>query len=216
MDPFYAECRAYGRIQEVNCNGEVAVRCHGYTSVSADREGEISESFGIVDWHRPDEEYQRRVTQRQPLRAIVKDLMREEVCFTNRMVRRMKADLYKLREMLVFVRDIRSDNYLGGKLLDFSVSWTAPHLMLSRDVQSRKSINREIASELHDFDDMIKEEGVITRVRAAPYVDEQHGDQLRRSKRLKANPLAQADPVRETKIAPANRRKHRGGKPKTQ
>ena len=214
MDPFYAECRAYGRMEERECNGVVAVRCHGFTSVPADREREISEAFDIMDWNRPSDEYDRSISERQPLRAIVKDLRREEICFTKTMVRRMKADLFKLRKILVFVRDIRSDNYLGGKLLDFSVAWTEPHLMLSTDVQSQAAIDIEVTSELHEFDEMVREEGINSKVRAVPAGTGQNIDQLRRSKRIRVNPQRYTDPPRETQVARINRRKHHKSKAK--
>lgn len=181
MDPFYAECRAYGRIEEKKLNGKVAVRCYGFTDVPADREEEISQTFNINidDWQRPAEEYKRPSFQRQPFRAIVKDLVRTEVCFTKAMVRKMRTDLRKLREIHIVVRDIRSDNYLDGKLVDFSVSWTVPHLMLSRDIRSERAIDISLVSDTYDFDDMIKDEGISTNIRAVTPPPE------RRSNRIK-------------------------------
>ena len=41
MDPFYNECRAYGRLEEANLNGKVAVRCHGYMTFPAEDEEEL-------------------------------------------------------------------------------------------------------------------------------------------------------------------------------
>lgn len=114
MDPFYAECRAYGRIKEEERGGEVALRCHGFTSIPADREDEMSVAFSVYDWQRPPGDYERPPAQRQPFRAIVKDLALTQVCFTKAMVRKMRADLFTLRDMHVFVRDIRRNNYLGG------------------------------------------------------------------------------------------------------
>lgn len=102
MDPFSAECRPYGRIEEKRLNGKVAVRCHGFTSVPAVLEDYISEAFGIEDWNRPPEEYKLLDTQRQPFRAVVKDIVRVEVAFTKAMVRMMKADLFALRKIFSF------------------------------------------------------------------------------------------------------------------
>ena len=212
MDPFYAECRAYGRMEEKKCNGVVNMRCHGFTSVPADREREISKAFEINDWNRPSEEYKRPMSQRQPLRALVKDLTREEISFTKAMVRGMKADLYRLRNIFVFVRDIHSDNYLGGKLLDFSVAWTEPHLMLSTDVQSQATIDFDITSELHEFDEMVREEGISSKVRAVPPGTGQNINHLRRSNRIRANIQRHTDPPQATQVARNNPRKHRKAK----
>ena len=41
MDPFYSECRAYGRLEEANLNGKVAVRCQGYMTFPAEDEEEL-------------------------------------------------------------------------------------------------------------------------------------------------------------------------------
>ena len=41
MDPFYNECRAYGRLEEANLNGKVAVRCQGYMTFPAEYEEEL-------------------------------------------------------------------------------------------------------------------------------------------------------------------------------
>lgn len=186
MDPFYAECRAYGRIEEKNCNGIVAVRCHGFTSIPAEREDELAEAFSIDNWERPLREYRRPSTERQPFRAIVKDLVSHETYFSKKMLRRMKADLFKLRDMLVFVRDVRKVNYLGGKLIDFSVSWTMPHLMTQFEINSLKTLLLDLNSELYEFDEMVREEGIDTRVRAAPWTKEdiQRHQPCRSSKRL--------------------------------
>ena len=37
-DPFYNECRAYGRRIDSGVNGKVAVRCHGHLGIPAARE----------------------------------------------------------------------------------------------------------------------------------------------------------------------------------
>jgi hypothetical protein len=75
MDPFYAECRAYGRIEEMNCNGKVAVRCYGFISIPATREEELSIKFNINNWGRSAEEYSKNSTQRQPFHTIAKELV---------------------------------------------------------------------------------------------------------------------------------------------
>jgi Kinetochore Sim4 complex subunit FTA2 len=77
MDPFYAECRAYGCISANNRNRKVAVFCYGHTTISAERETELVEKFNILDWQRPLKEYDHPVAQRQPFRTIVKALMHD-------------------------------------------------------------------------------------------------------------------------------------------
>jgi hypothetical protein len=168
MDPFYAECRAYGCISEKNQNGKVAVHCYGHMTIAADRETELAKRFNIMDWERPEEEYDSPVAQRQPLRAIVKALVDEKVPFTAKMISKMKKDLTALRRMFVYVRDIRADNYLGGKLVDFSSAWTAPHILVSTYLRSQASIDSDLQWDLEQFDQMIENYGIQTWHRAAP------------------------------------------------
>lgn len=52
-DPFYNECRAYGKLVENNLNGEVAVRCHGYLMLSAEYEDQLDDRFPDLEWDRP-------------------------------------------------------------------------------------------------------------------------------------------------------------------
>ncbi len=63
-----------------------------------------------------------------PVRAIVKDLVDGEVkYFEPRHIGDMAEDLETLHRLGVLVRDIKANNYLGGKLIDLSRPWTAPH-----------------------------------------------------------------------------------------
>lgn len=146
----------------------MAVRCYGHTTISADREAELAKRFNIIDWQRQEEEYDSPVTQRRPLRAIVKELVDNKVPFTDNMVTQMKNDLKALRRMFVYVRDVRADNYLGGKLVDFSSAWTAPHILVSTYLRSQESIDSDLQWDLEQFDEMIKSSGIQTWCRAAP------------------------------------------------
>ena len=69
----------------------------------------------------------------------------------------MREDLFTLRSMEIYVQDIHEYNYMNGKLVDFSRSWTAPHMMLDTDVRS------EIEGELLSFDRMMEEASIRTR-----------------------------------------------------
>src|SRR6266536_4288842 len=81
MDPFYAECRAYARIGEEKRNKkrkrDIAVPCYGFLSIPAEWEEKLYRRFGVEAWERPDEEYSSE-SQRQPFRALVKELVRDD------------------------------------------------------------------------------------------------------------------------------------------
>ncbi len=79
----------------------------------------------------------------------------------------MRKDLLALHGMGVYVQDIREDNYMNGKLVDFSRSWTDPHIMLDPDIRSQNLIDLEIEGELITFDRMLEEAGIRTRIKAS-------------------------------------------------
>ncbi|KAK3291783.1 kinetochore Sim4 complex subunit FTA2-domain-containing protein [Chaetomium fimeti] len=126
FDPFSCECRAYGRLKEEN-REHLAVRSHGYLLLTPAQELEITRSIAGSEpsrsniWDRSEEH------QHLPIQAIVKDLAESQEPFTAKQVPDMWADLKELHELGILVRDIRIFNYLGGKLIDFSRSWSTPH-----------------------------------------------------------------------------------------
>ena len=83
-DPFYNECRAYGRLIEYDLNGKAAVRCYGHLAIPAAREEELDRRFEVYAWDRPGDDYELAVTKRQPFRAIVKDLVENDRPLTER------------------------------------------------------------------------------------------------------------------------------------
>jgi Kinetochore Sim4 complex subunit FTA2 len=167
FDPFYAECRAYGCIENNEQNGKIAVRCYGFMAVSAKEEEVLAAPPFQIDtseWNRPEQEYDWPVSARQPFRAIVKELVKSKSRF--RWVAQMRKDLLALQDMGVYVQDISEDNYINGKLVDFSRSWTKPHLMLDTDIRSQSLIDAQVKGDLKTFDRMLEEAGLRTRTKA--------------------------------------------------
>ena len=89
VDPFYNECRAYGKLEEVGLNGIVAVRCHGYTTLLPTMESELEERFNVTDWDRDLDEYDKPVKNRAIFRAIVKDMVRGDRPLTHMILKKM-------------------------------------------------------------------------------------------------------------------------------
>lgn len=163
-DPFYNECRAYGKLIEKDLNGQVAVRCHGYLMLSAEYENELDDRFDYLDWDRPSEEYEKPVSSRSPRRAIVKDLVLEENIWKPYIARRMLRDLRKMRELGIYAMDIKPENYTGNKLVDFSVAMTLPHFIF--DVKPAFQIQGYMNEDLGAFDAMMQDQNVKTKQRA--------------------------------------------------
>ncbi|KAI1737138.1 kinetochore Sim4 complex subunit FTA2-domain-containing protein [Xylaria scruposa] len=186
-DPFFAECRAYGRINQYyqglrdktkrwprrsrsrgNRPGardveirQLAVPCYGYMTLAAEYEEMFRDRFDIFDWNRSEEEDSGQIAKR-PFRCLVKQLISSQISVSN--PRRMLADLKQLRKIGVFPKDIYARNYKAGLLVDFSVAWTEPHWCL--EVLGPYQRQNEIKSELSMFDAMIKSEEIKTIVRA--------------------------------------------------
>ncbi|KAI0556220.1 hypothetical protein F4679DRAFT_578340 [Xylaria curta] len=186
-DPFFAECRAYGKIdryyedlrdktrggprrsrarrnrtrpRDVEIR-QLAVPCYGYVTLAAEYEEVLRDKFDIFDWNRSEEEESRQIAKR-PFRCLVKQLVSSQISVTN--PRRMLADLKQLRKIGVFPRDIYARNYKAGLLVDFSVAWTEPHWCL--EVLGPYQRENEKKGELSLFDAMIKSEEIKTTVRA--------------------------------------------------
>ena len=71
-----------------------------------------------------------------------------------------------LRKMEKFVWDVREDNYRYGKLVDLSVSWKAPHILLSNVLYDNEAIEEDLKRELESFDSIIKNLKRSTWIRA--------------------------------------------------
>ena len=126
-DPFYNECRAYGRFIECGVDGKIAVRCYGHVAIPAGREEELARRFEVEAWDRPKDDSKLPVSKRQPFRAIVKDLIENDQPLNEKKLITMRKDLLKMHRLGVYPQDVRDRNYGGGLLLDFSIAITKPY-----------------------------------------------------------------------------------------
>ncbi|KAL8654686.1 MAG: hypothetical protein Q9210_001353 [Variospora velana] len=166
-DPFYNECRAYGRLMEWDLNGRIAVRAHGYTTVTAENVHQLGAIFRIEDLIQDAEEH--KINPNLPpyrcmFRAIVKDIIKDDVPLTHKRIKKMRRDLLQMREQGIYPLDIKRSNYRDGLLVDFSSAKTKPHFFLDMCAESRSE--RIVNEDLYAFDDMIKEANIKTWVKA--------------------------------------------------
>lgn len=168
MDPFNAECRAYGRIEQIYTKyraknadiSPIAVPCYGHVSISASHEKEISAQFGPLDFQR----YRAEVGT--PLRALVKEYNpHEPINPKKRSVKTMLRNLEIMHANGLYPIDIRAENYREGLLVDFGMALTVPSCVLR--VVDEDIANHERGRGLLAFDNMIKEAGIKTKIRAA-------------------------------------------------
>ena len=164
MDPFYRECRAFGKVIESKLNGKIAVRCYGYLVIPARREQQLKRKFDIDTWNRPDYDFAKPILQRQPLRAIVKDLILETVPFTIKQVNKILRDLKRLRRLGVYPMDVQARNYVGGLLVDMSIAITEPHYLFQ--IRPKWFVDELKESDLLAYDSMMEDEKMMTWCRA--------------------------------------------------
>ncbi|KAH8753611.1 kinetochore Sim4 complex subunit FTA2-domain-containing protein [Diaporthe sp. PMI_573] len=161
LDPFNCECRAYGRLKQERCE-DLAIRAHGYILLSKDQERRVTEAMGqeFVDWEKFPKTlnghglFERWEPHRhEPLRAIVKDYVTSSTPWMPSQVSQMYDDLEKLHELGIVVRDFHPGNYLGGKLVDFSLAWTTPHICIDR--ANKYGVRKIRLAEAEEFENMI-------------------------------------------------------------
>ncbi|KAI0874570.1 kinetochore Sim4 complex subunit FTA2-domain-containing protein [Hypoxylon argillaceum] len=133
-DPFYAECRAYGRIQEQADQGEVrekvATKCHGYMFLDEEAQRWLEgEGIDLGAESLTDELLPIIGGAGRP-RAIVKEFeiagpdLDEQ---TPQQIRKSYRSIKLLNQMGIYNRDVRAENFRNGWVVDFDTSFTLPH-----------------------------------------------------------------------------------------
>ena len=173
-DPFFRECRAYGRLEEKKLNGKVAVRCYGYITIPCEKEKLFQRKFEIYDWNRPGVERSVPVSERQPSRAIAKELIVKDAPLTGRVADRILRDMKRMRRCGIYSGDVYPRNYKGGLLVDMSVAITEPYYLFEIRRHRRKMLKDK---ELYMWENMVKENQLDTRTR--PFRNEEYCKKLR-------------------------------------
>jgi hypothetical protein len=158
-DPFYAECRAYGRIREATdgkiLKPDVAVPCHGFVFLeSKDQEAlanrNIDLGLGSVDM-----DYQRFTIGGLRARAIVKEIASSKSGITSASIRKILGKVVSMNKAGIYNMDIRIDNFRDGRVVDFGSSWTEPHALL--DSLSYEAATESKLADRVMFDQMIED-----------------------------------------------------------
>lgn len=170
-DPFYAECRAYGKIQQGLDTGDVkthiAVKCHGYLYLKAEDKRWIKNLD--LEYRLLDDELRQALGDTR-VRAIVKSLDKDPRKVDAENVKKAWQRLFLLNHSLkIYNMDIKADNFINYRLVDFGSSWTEPHILLEyleKDIpttaRAKKSRDRT------NFQNMIDDEEIPTKLRVRP------------------------------------------------
>jgi hypothetical protein len=133
-DPFFAECCAYGRIEEaterLGIEDQLAVKCHGYIYLGDGDKKRLERTGLDFGTEVLDAKLRRALDGGGRVRAIVKDVAPLPTSVNSRNVRAALRRVRKLNELQIYNRDIRAENFIGGKLVDFGLLWTEPHIIL--------------------------------------------------------------------------------------
>jgi hypothetical protein len=168
LDPFNAECRAYGRIEEIRAKyrardidiGPIAMPCLGYIKITPSHERQIVARFGPLDCQRHGKDIGTE------LRALVKQYSpHKHIDTKKRSLEVMLRDLEIMHDNGLYPIDIRAENYREGLLVDFGMALTEPSCVLQ--VVDDYVAAQERGRGLGAFDDMIAEAGIKTKIRAA-------------------------------------------------
>lgn len=169
-DPFFAECRAYGRIREATrkktWKSQIAVPCHGFIFLRENDERtliNLGVDFGIDD---VDIDFQQTTEGRCRVRAIVKDLAPQDSGVDRKSVGKILRGIRALNKHKIYNMDIHLDNFRNGQLVDFGSSWTEPHALL--DAQHDRAARESKLADLVKFDEMVEDEEIETDVRGMP------------------------------------------------
>lgn len=161
-EPFTAECRAYGRLEEAG-HPELAARCFGYLLLDEKHEKSLQSHFshlklqfgGSVEYP-CDEERSRFVGRSKsgrdpPIRVIVKELGQQDEKLRNSNARKLLRDVVKLQQLGIIYVDVGHRQIISGKLADFSTAITSPHFLTTPELNSRLTPEWIAAMEFETF-----------------------------------------------------------------
>lgn len=134
-DPFYAECRAHGAIEQAvaerRLREDAAVRCHGYLFLSDADQRRLSDFEGLdLGFDNLNTEYQKNAVGGLRVRAIVKDLASNNPGVETQRLRTILARIKALNKLGIYIRDIEPETFSDGKVANLGASWTEPHALL--------------------------------------------------------------------------------------
>ncbi|KAJ8131279.1 hypothetical protein O1611_g2345 [Lasiodiplodia mahajangana] len=181
LDPFYAECRAFGRIQQAYANREIhhrqvlTVKCHGYMFLSKQDQLKLEKrgcDFGSDFLH---DKIRGASGGNGRVRAIVKDLEPDTGPLDAKNIRTAFARVCTVNKLGIYHRDVRAQNFVNCRLVDFGTSWTEPHEIFT--ALGDWEIKQERLTDVVMFQEMIDDERIKTRLKV--FDDSGYGGKLR-------------------------------------
>ena len=128
----------------------------------AETERDLDQKFQVA-WHRPAEDYDKPMSERQPFRAIVKELIADDTPLSQKTVNRMVKDLKEMRALGIYPMDVCRRNYRAGLLVDMSLAMTEPHYMFA--LRPKRHVDDMKREDLANILQIAKDGGFTCRVR---------------------------------------------------
>ncbi|KAI0515188.1 kinetochore Sim4 complex subunit FTA2-domain-containing protein [Xylaria bambusicola] len=146
MEPFNADCRAFGRLQEAGCE-ELAIRCFGYVLLGEDNERAMMSQFDFNNWsfNVDIDETGYREEEEQRLLYPGKDALGETIdedrgdVFPQGLARQLLRSVVKLQKLGIIEIDVAIRQMIDGKLGDFSSAITLPHFITNPELNPHLS-----------------------------------------------------------------------------
>ncbi|KAG7292935.1 hypothetical protein NEMBOFW57_002980 [Staphylotrichum longicolle] len=176
-EPFSAECRAYGRLQEAG-HEDLAVPCFGYVLLDERHERAVMDKFSDLDldfngngdypgYYDMRSRFLGRDGRAPPIRGIVKALGRAEEHMRTSDARRILREVVSLQQLGIFHVDVAHRQLIDGKIADFSTAVTTPHFLTNPELNPSLTPEWISAMEFEtfrfcladywQFDDMVEE-----------------------------------------------------------
>lgn len=170
--PFFAECRAYGLLNESKLGSEAldiarsfVAPCHGWLHLLPVHENIIRSLDDKIDLET--DNLGGCGPAKSPMHAIVKDFIDSQDKWSEGLASSILRGICALYDMGIFNGDIRAANFVGGKLVDFSTSVTRPHWCLELLLPPSKQ-ESTLCGDFVTFDDMIEDEKIDYNKKAYP------------------------------------------------
>ncbi len=143
-EPFSAECRAFGRLQEAG-HEDLAVRCFGYILLDEQHERAMRDQYSDIrlefdgNGDAPGYEEVRSVFPGKdgrppPLQGILKAFGKTDEQLGTKDTRRLLGDVIGLQQLGIISIDVGHRQLVGGKFADFSQAITFPHFMTNPEL----------------------------------------------------------------------------------
>ncbi|KAK3395000.1 kinetochore Sim4 complex subunit FTA2-domain-containing protein [Podospora didyma] len=140
-EPFCAECRAYGRLQEAG-HEDLSIQCFGYVLLDEKHEDSLMKQFPELR-HAINGNYQTidsvEIFSRKrflgkdgrppPIRCLVKEFGHECDALQAKDAKQILKDIIRLHQLGIIDIDIADRQIINGKIGDFSTAITVPHYL---------------------------------------------------------------------------------------